>query len=441
MADIDVARDAVEYALAAGASDADATTVTLERFRTEARDRKVTKLEESIGRSMTVRAFVEGRKATFSTSDFSREGLREFVRATVDAAHFVVADPLAGPPDSVVDPAPLDLQIYSEDVRRRDNEAKLEDARALEAIGRAFDPRITLTNGSNVADGAATITLVTSRGFCGSYQASSASRSANLIATEGDRKRSGSYGSAARSYAGLETVEFVAQLAARRAVEQCGARKPATLRCPVIFERDVAAHVLADVFGAVNAANVAVGNSYLLGKVGSKVGSDLVTIVDDGRRPKGMATAPFDSEGVPTQRTVVFERGVLETFLYDTYYGRKLGAASTGNASDGGIVARNFHLAAGTQSLEQLIATTSRGVLVIETIGFSTESVTGTYSRGARGFMIEGGELAYPIDEFTIAGNLAEMLGSIDAVADDLRFDAGVVSPSFRVAEMTVSGN
>jgi PmbA protein len=154
-----------------------------------------------------------------------------------------------------------------------------------------------------------------------------------------------------------------------------------------------------------------------------------------------MATAPFDSEGVPTQRTVVFERGVLETFLYDTYYGRKLAAASTGNASDGGIVARNFHLAAGTQSLEQLIATTSRGVLVIETIGFSTESVTGTYSRGARGFMIEGGELAYPIDEFTIAGNLAEMLGSIDAVADDLRFDAGVVSPSFRVAEMTVSGN
>jgi PmbA protein len=207
------------------------------------------------------------------------------------------------------------------------------------------------------------------------------------------------------------------------------------------LERDVAAHVLSDVFAAVNAANVAVGNSFLLERVGTQVGSELATLVDDGRLPGGLGTSPFDAEGVPTRRTVVFERGILRTFLYDSYYARRLGAKSTGNAAGGGVGPNNFYLEAGERSLEELIAATPRGVLVLDTIGFSTESVTGSYSRGARGFLIENGELAYPIDEFTIAGNLATMLGSIDAVAGDLTFDSAIVSPSFRVAEMTVSGN
>lgn len=440
MVDADLVQETIGWALAAGASDIDATAVTVERFRTEARDRAITKVEDSIGRSLTVRAFVGGRKATLTTSDLSRAGLMDFIRATVDAARFVVPDPHAGPPDAVVAPDAEDLEIYFEDVRARDNESKLDDARSLEAIGRAYDSRITLSNGSNAADATASITLGTSRGFIGSYRSSSVSRSASLIVRDGERKRSGAYGSAARSYAGVDTVEYVATTAARRAVDQCSARKPVTLRCPVIFERDVAAYVLGDLFTAVNAANVLIGNSFLAGKVGTKIGSDLVTIVDDGRLRRGLASAPFDSEGVPTQRTTVFERGVLRSFLYDTYYARKLGTESTGNASDGGISARNFHLLSGNGTLEELISSTRRGVLVMDTIGFSTESVTGTYSRGARGFMIENGELAYPIDEFTIAGNIPGMLASIDAVAGDLKFDGSVVSPSFRVAEMTVSG-
>jgi PmbA protein len=212
------------------------------------------------------------------------------------------------------------------------------------------------------------------------------------------------------------------------------------MRCPVIFERDVAAQVLGDVFGALNAANVAAGNSFFAGKLGEVVGSPLATLVDDGRLRGGLGTSPFDAEGVPTRRTVVLEGGRLRTFLYDTYNGRRLGAASTGNASGGGIGPNNFYLEPGPDSLEELIAATGRGVLIMDTIGFSTESVTGTYSRGARGYAIENGERAYPIDEFTIAGNLLEMLAGIDAVANDLTFDSTIVSPSFRVAEMTVSG-
>jgi PmbA protein len=233
----------------------------------------------------------------------------------------------------------------------------------------------------------------------------------------------------------------VGAVAARRAVEMFGARKPLTMRAPVIFERDVAAALIDDLFAAVAASNVAVGNSWLADRVGDRIGSELVTIVDDGTLPGRLGSAPFDGEGVATRRTPVFERGVLRTFLYDSYYARKLGAQTTGNSTGGGIGANNFYLAPGTGSLADLIASTSRGVLVLDTIGFATEHATGSYSRGARGFMIEDGELAYPIDEFTVAGNLADMLAGVDAVADDLRFDGSTIAPSFRVAEMTISGN
>jgi PmbA protein len=254
-------------------------------------------------------------------------------------------------------------------------------------------------------------------------------------------KRTAHYGTAARHWAELEAPASVASTAVRRAVDLFGARKPPTMRVPVIFERDVAATLLDDLFAAVSAANVAVANSWLSGQIGNRIGSDLVTVVDDGRVPGGLGSAPFDGEGVPTRRTPVFEGGVLRTFLYDTYYARKLGAATTGNSTGGGIGPSNFYLEPGPRTLAELVAATPVGVLVMDTIGFATEHASGTYSRGARGFLIEGGELAYPIDEFTIAGRYTEMLAGVDAVANDLRFDGPVVSPSFRVAEMTVSGN
>jgi PmbA protein len=438
----ELALDAVERAVACGAAEAEATFNVVERFSTEARDREVTTLEQSTGRALTLRVFVDGKKATLATSDLSLAGLNRFVQETVDAARHVAVDPFAGLPDSLAAPGDGSaLATFSADVGERSSEAKIDDALALEALTRAYDPRIVNSAGSHVADAVATTTLANSKGFHGTYRSTQATRAAGPIAQDGAKKRVAQYGSAARGYGTLEAVDSIARTAAQRAVGMCGARKPATLRCPVIFERDIAAHVLSDIFGAINAANVAIGNSFLAGKIGCKVGSSLVNIVDDGRLTGGLGSAPFDAEGVPTRRTVVFRDGILETFLYDTYYGRKLGAASTGNASSGGVGPTNCYLQAGTQALEALVEATPLGVLVLDTIGFSHESVTGTYSRGARGFMIEKGELSYPIDEFTIAGNLVEMLANVDAVANDLRFDASIVSPSFRVAEMTVSGS
>jgi len=438
---LELAGHVVRLATAGGADAAEVTYTEADRFSTEARDREIAKLERSTARTLTLRAFARGAKATLATSDFSPGGLAALVAETVDAARFVGDDPHGGLPDAFaagVDAAAL--RIFADDVRARADEAKIEDALALERLARECDPRIVNSGGSRVADTTVSLALANSRGFAGEYRQSQASLGSNPIAHDGAKLRTASYGTAARAYASLEPVPSVAAVAARRAVEMIGARKPATARCPVIFERDVAAQVLGDIFAAINAANVAVGNSFLAERIGARVGSDLATIVDDGRLPGGLGTSPFDAEGVATQRTVVMERGTLRTFLYDTYYARRLGARSTGNASGGGIGPSNLYLSAGTRTLEEMVAATPRGVLVLETIGFSTESVTGTYSRGARGFAIEGGALAYPIDEFTIAGNLAEMLAAIDLVGSDLVFDQPIVAPSFRVAEMTVSG-
>lgn len=385
--------------------------------------------------------FVDGRKATLATSDFERARLHDAIAAAVSQARYVASDPYAALPELADSAKHRDFGLFSRDVAERDAQAKIDEALDLEARIRALDARVTNSNGAHIGDTASATALANSNGFAGAYRSTRAHRSVRPVALDGDAKRTGSYGSAARSLGDLEDVAAVARKAVDRTVSLFGARKPQTMRAAVIFERDVAASVLSDIFNAVSASNVAIGNSWLAERTGSQVGSDLVTIVDDGTMPGRLGTSPFDGEGVPTQRTPVFERGMLRTFLYDTYYARKLGARSTGNGSGGGIAPNNFYLEPGSQSLEQLIAGTRRGILVMDTIGFATEHASGTYSRGARGLYIENGEIAYPIEEFTIAGTFPEMLAGIDAIANDLRFDAGVVSPSFRVAEMTVSGD
>jgi PmbA protein len=437
---ISAARDAVAIAMNQGAVAAEAVASLGSRFSVEARQTTVTKLERSIGKSLSLRVFVEGgRKAALSTADFSHDSLRDAIARAVAQAAVVGADPHAGLPDQTADGVP-DLDLFDDTIAARDDAQGIDDVLEMERELRASDARIDNSSGSHYAGSVSTHALANSNGFAGVYSTTRASRSASPVASDGEHKRTAHYGTAARRLDALESNASVARMAARRTVEMFGAGKPATMRVPVVFERDVAAAVLSDIFSAVSAANVAVGNSWLSGRLGERIGSEAVTIVDDGRLAGRLGSSPFDSEGVATRRTVVVERGILRTFLYDTYYARRLGAATTANASGGGIGPNNFYLEPGSGSLDDLIASTGRGVLVLDTIGFASEHATGTFSRGARGFSIEGGELVGPIEEFTIAASLPDMLAGIDAAADDLHFDASIVAPSFRVAQMQVSG-
>jgi PmbA protein len=437
-----LAETAIELISAAGASDADAAVTIADRFACEARDVEITKLERSRGRSLHVRAFVGTRRSTLSTTDLSRDGVAALAHRVVAAAAFVGEDPHAGLPDSAEADGVCDHDLFTvaDDVAERADEAKIEDALEMERVVRQADVRIANSDGSRVRDSLLSWALANTRGFRGVTQGTQVSRAAAPVALDGDDKRIGHYGTAARGWSTAESAEAVALHAVHRALALVGARKPVTMRVPVIFERDVGAAVLGDMFSALSAANVAIGNSWLADRVGQRVGNERVTIVDDGRLRGGLGSAPFDDEGVPTRETFALRGGVLETYLSDTYWGRRLGIASTGNASGGGVAANNFYLVPGTGTLDDLVASTERGVLVLDTIGFATEYASGTYSRGARGIYIEDGKPQYAVDEFTIASTFQDMLHCIDGIAGDLRFDGTVVSPSFRVAEMTISG-
>ncbi len=436
---LEIAQSAIALACTAGAEAAEATVTVARRFHAEARDTVVTKLEQTTAKSLHVRVFLGGRKASLTTTDLTAGGLRAAVARTIAGAACVAPDPYAGLADEFASATPP-LHLCDPRVEQREPAEKVEEALALERAVRAYDRRIVNSSGSHYSDSTATTAIANSAGFAAAYAATRAGRSTAPVAIDAEIKRTAHYGTAARRLEELESTDAVTRKAGRRAVELFGARKPATMRVPVIFERDVAAGILDDLFAATSAANVATGNSWLVGKAGERVGSDYLNVVDDGRLDGKLGSSPFDGEGVATRRTRVFENGRLLTFLYDTYYARKLGAASTGNSNGGGIGANSFFLEPGEGSLEQLVEATPRGVLVLDTIGFAHEHASGTYSRGARGFFIRDGELAYPIDEFTIAGAYADMLAGIDGVADDLVFDGSVVSPSFRVAEMTISG-
>jgi PmbA protein len=437
---LEIAADAVRSATQAGAGAAEATFSHARRFHVEARDKTISKLEQSIGATLHVRLFLDGRRVTLSTSDVTREAVQSALREAVEQAREVAPDALASLPERCSS-CEVDLRLFDQAIAQRDDALKVDDVLELEKLIRDADSRVVNSSGSHYSDASSITALANSSGFAAAYTGTRASLSSAPVAEHNDVKRTGHYGTAGRFFRDLESRATVSRVAARRAVELFGARKPKTARLPVIFERDVAAAVLDDLFAAVNGGNVSIGNSWLAERLGERIGSDLITIVDDGTLPEKLGSSPFDGEGVATRRTPVFEAGTLRSFLFDTYYARKLGAQSTGNSTGGGIGPNNFYLEPGSQSLDDLIASTATGVLVLDTIGFATEHATGNYSRGARGFMIENGELSYPIDEFTVAGNFADMLAAVDAVANDLRFDSSVVSPSFRVAEMTVSGS
>ena len=246
-------------------------------------------------------------------------------------------------------------------------------------------------------------------------------------------------------FAGLDSPESVGQEAARRAVRRLGARKLSTRRAPVVFDQEMAAGLLGNLCHAASGYALYKGASFLIGQLGKRLAPEFVTIYDNGRLPGGLGSRPFDGEGLPTRKTTVVERGMLTSYLLDTYSGRKLGLASTGNASRGigespSVGPTNFYLVPGTTAPAEILRSVREGLYVTELIGFGVNMVTGDYSRGAAGFWIENGELAYPVEEITIAGNLKQMFADIEVVGSDLEFRGRIASPTIKIREMMIAG-
>jgi PmbA protein len=445
-----LAADAVKRALAGGATDAECTISEGEEFEASIRMREVENLKEAGSRGAGIRVLIaqgEGQRTGSSyTSDLSREGMETMVAKALELAAITTEDPHAGLPEaSELGSLRCELELYDDAIAGLATEWKIDQARAAEAAALAFDPRIENSKGASFESYLGMRVFANSRGFLGSYRTSSCGLAVQPVAKQNGSTERDYWYTSSRSASRMEPAEEVGRRAAERALRRLNPRKVATQKAAIVFEPRTARSVLGDLFDAVCGSAIYRQASFLAGKLGEKIASENLTVMDDATMPGLFGTSPFDDEGVRTRRTVVVERGVLRSYLLNTYTARKLGLATTGNASRGltgnaGVGPGNFFIEAGAKAPEQIIARVRSGLYVTELIGANTNPVTGDYSAGAAGMWIENGELAYPVSEITIAGNMKQMLMEIAEIGSDLEFRGSVAAPTLLVTEMTISG-
>ena len=442
----DVLVDVLKRAVGRGATAADGFLVEERHFSGQVRLGQVETVTHADDRRLSLRVFVGKASAAASTSDLSRESLERVVDEATALARITAEDPHAGLPDPAqLITGMLDLDLADATGHDLAPEEKIELARRAEAAALAEDPRVTNSEGAEFFDRQARYAYATSHGFERNYATSSFGITASPVASrEGEMQRDSWY-STARKRARLDEPESIGRTAARRALRRLGGRKVKTTEVPVIFDPQNAASLLRAIAGAASGPTLYRRASFLLDRLGSRVAAPSITVIDDGTLPGALGSRPFDGEGLPTRRTVIVREGVLESYLLDSYSGRKLGMASTHHAVRDGagvsVSTSNLMLLPGTATPEELIASVKNGFYVTELIGFGVNGVTGDYSRGAAGLWIENGELAYPVEEVTVAGNLLKMFDSVEGIGNDLVLRDRTVSPTLLIGRMVVAGN
>jgi PmbA protein len=406
-------------------------------------------IEEAGHRSAGLRIMKGKRVASTSTSDLSDAGIERFVADGLELADLSQEDAFAGPvdPSLLCDPkAAPDLDLFDPAGGSLNAAQAIARAKEGEAAAMAFDKRITNSEGATFGRTQGSVAMVLSSGFRAAYRGSYQSLSVVPVADdEGGKKRRGYHWSAKRHLAELDPAAEVGAEAARRTLRKLGARTVSTQEVPVIFDPDSARSILGMLAGCIMGSTIWRKSSYLVGREGTQVASDLITVVDDPLLPRAPGSRPFDGEGVASRKNLVVEAGVLRTFLCDSYSARKLGRETTGSAARGGgagvsCSTSNFILSPGKDSPESILKGTKTGLYVTEMMGFGFNAVTGDFSRGAAGFWIENGELAFPVSEITISLNIDELWKRIDAVGSDLDLRTSTAAPTMRVAKMTVAG-
>jgi PmbA protein len=406
-------------------------------------------VEEAGNRSAGLRVMKGQQVASTSTSDLTDAGIDRFVKDALELVELSQEDKFAGPADPklLCDPSKApSLDLYDPAGGSVDAAQAIDIAKRGEDAAFAFDKRITNSDGATFGRTAGGVAMVLSSGFRASYKGSYQSLSVVPVADdEGGKKRRGYYWTAKRYLAELEDAAKVGDEAARRTLRKLGAKTVQTCEVPVVFDPDSARAILGMLAGCVMGSSIWRKSSYLVGREGTRVASDLVTVVDDPLIPRAPGSRPYDGEGLASRKNVVVEKGTLRTYLCDSYSARKLSRESTGSASRGGGAGvgpstSNFILQPGTDTNEAIVKGTKRGLYVTEMMGFGFNAVTGDFSRGAAGFWIENGELAYPVSEVTISLNVDELWQRIDALGSDLDLRTSTAAPTIRVGKMTVAG-
>lgn len=443
---LDLLQDLIKRATAQGADAADAVFAEGTSLSLDWRAGQVEHLDRSEGQDLGLRVFVgkEGQfaQAIVSSSDTSRAALDELVERAVAMARAVPADPYIGlaNPDQLATAFP-DFDQF--DPGEPSAEALKDMARRAEDAGLAIKG-VSQCEGASASFGQSKVAMAASNGFAHAYQRSRHSISASMVAGEGTAMERDYDYSGAVWAEDLQSPEDIGCSAGQKATERLNPRKIKTATLPVIYEARAARSLVGHLSGAINGAGVARGTSFLKDKMGEQLFAPGVTVTDDPHRLRGLRSAPFDDEGLPTQKRDVIEDGRLTTWFLDLRSARQLGLQSTGHASRGvssppSPSASNLYLAPGAQSLADMIKDIDQGLFITDLIGMGVNGVTGDYSRGASGFWIEKGEITYPVSEVTVASNLLDMFKALTP-ADDLEFRYGVDAPSVRIDAMTIAG-
>jgi PmbA protein len=441
----ELASELLKAARSKGADAADVIVSEGSEFSATVRKGEVETLTEAASKALGLRVFVGKRTASTYSSDFSWPTLARLVDEVVGMARATSEDPAAGLPDEMVPPEDVELGLFDPSPSALPPAERIERARQAEAAALAV-PGISNSQGASWGSGEGSVVLGTSHGFLGGYRTSSVSLSVVPQAEKDGQMERDHWYTAGRGLPDLEPPEQVGRTAAERTLRRLGARQVKTAQVPVVFDPDSAGEILGTLFGAISGYAVFRNATFLKDQLGQTVASPLVTLIDEGRRPRGLGSRPFDGEGLPTRRNVPIEKGVLRYFMCDAYSARKIGGKPVGAARRGvgggpSVGASNLYFEPGPLAPEAIIGGVERGLYVTDLIGFGVNVVTGDYSQGAAGLWIENGKLSHPVHEITIAGNLREMLMDIDAVGSDLVFRGASASPTLRIKKMTVSGS
>jgi len=447
---IDLAQRAVEAALAAGASDAEAYASEETGREVRAHGGEVESLTAATKRGVGVRAWTGARVGYAFGTDLAEEGIAAIAARAAEAARVADEDEFAGPP-SANGEASQDLPLSDPSIAEWSPARVADLALAVERAALDADRRIAGVEQAVYADAAERVAIASSTGIAGEFESSSCYAYLQALAEGEDGRETGLGFGLARGPAGLDPVA-IGREGAERATAMIGARKPESRSCPVVLDATVAASFVALVGGALGAGGVQRGRSPFADRIGDEVAGEALVLHDDGLEPDGFASSPVDGEGVPRRRTALIEGGRLRTYLYDSYTARRGGAASTGNAGRGGyrsqpsVAASNLVVAPGEPSFDEMLRETGEGVCVTDVAGLHSGAnpVSGVFSVGASGRAVRGGELAEPLREFTIASDLVSMLRAVRAAGAAPRwvpFGGSVSTPPLLIGEMAVSGS
>ena len=438
-----IVEDCLALARGMGASDASGEVSEGAGLSVSVRKGELENVERNRDKSVGVSIYIGQRRGNASSSDFSATALQQTVRAACDIARFTAEDPVAGLPDTedLATPAEVarELQLFFPwDI---DAQRAAELAKRCEDAAMATDRRITNSEGAGVSAQQSHFWAGNTRGFRGGYATSRHYLSVSPIAGKGARMQRDAWYSSMRDARDLAAPEAVGRYAAERALSRLRSRKVATAEVPVLFEAPVANGLLGAYVQATSGGSLYRKASFLLDSLGQRILPEHVDIDEDPHVPRGKGSAPFDDEGVRTLARKVVERGVVQSYFLSTYSARKLGLHTTGHAGGSQNLALKSSLTHAGDDLDAMLRKLGRGLFVTELMGQGVNYVTGDYSRGAAGFWVEGGRIAFPVHEITIAGNLRQMFQDVAAIGADVYTQGSKSTGSVLISRMKLAGS